>query len=92
MMPAFSPAISASVFPSTAMWSYDNEVMTETFGVTIFVASSRPPKPTSITAALTSFFANASKSDCSRDLKRCQFGDFRNGWLDLFDQFDQLLM
>ena len=35
------------------------EVMTETLGVTIFDASSRPPNPTSTTAALTLLFANA---------------------------------
>ena len=49
MMPAFSPAISASVVPRYFVWSRPMGVMTLTAGVTILVASSRPPRPVSST-------------------------------------------
>ncbi len=32
------------------MWSYESEVIVETSGITTFVASRRPPRPTSTTA------------------------------------------
>ena len=49
MIPAFSLAISSIVPPSTFTWSRLIGVITETSGVMIFVESSRPPRPTSIT-------------------------------------------
>ena len=53
MMPAFSAAIFAIVFPSTAMWSRLMLVITESTGCDTFVASSRPPRPVSSTAIAT---------------------------------------
>jgi len=50
MMPHFSYAISSRVFPRNSIWSYEILVMIERIGVRIFVASSLPPIPTSITA------------------------------------------
>ena len=53
-MPAFSVAISRSVYPSTSMWSYPSDATPQTTGArTQFVASSRPPSPTSTTATST---------------------------------------
>ena len=49
-MPAFSPAIAANVLPNCRVWSKLMLVMTETSGVQTFVASKRPPSPTSKTA------------------------------------------
>ena len=92
MMPAFSPAIRVNVSPSTAVWSYDNEVMTETLGVTMLVASSRPPKPTSKTAAFTPYFANAKNASAVVIFKGGQLFDLRHMRLDLLHQLDQLLM
>ena len=53
MMPAFSRAIAASVLPSWRMWSKLIDVITLTAGRQTFVESSRPPRPTSSTAAST---------------------------------------
>ena len=53
MMPAFSAAIAASVSPSCSVWSRLMAVMTATSGARTFVASSRPPRPTSTTARST---------------------------------------
>jgi aldose 1-epimerase len=50
MMPAFSPAISASVLPRNWVWSKLMLVMMESIGVMMLVQSSLPPSPTSITA------------------------------------------
>ena len=47
MMPAFSAAIFARVSPSQASWSKAMLVMTLASGVTMLVASSRPPRPVS---------------------------------------------
>ena len=55
MIPAFSKAIAPSVFPRYSWWSRAMFVMTETSGVTTFVASNRPPIPTSKTAMSTFF-------------------------------------
>ena len=46
-MPAFSAAIAACVSPSQRVWSSPMLVITLASGVTMFVASSRPPKPVS---------------------------------------------
>ena len=51
MMPAFSAAIAASVSPSCLVWSRLMLVMIERHGVQTLVESSRPPSPTSNTAA-----------------------------------------
>ena len=53
MMPAFSRAISSIVEPSHFVWSRAIGVMTETPASMTFVASHRPPMPTSTTAAST---------------------------------------
>ena len=50
MIAAFSPAISATVSPSTAMWSSETGVITLASVVrTTLVASHRPPRPVSST-------------------------------------------
>ena len=50
-IPAFSPAISATVGPSICQWSRLIEVMTLARGVSqTFVASNLPPNPVSMTA------------------------------------------
>ena len=53
MMPAFSAAMAASVSPNCLTWSKLMLVMIDTHGVQTLVESSRPPSPTSSTAALT---------------------------------------
>ena len=53
MMPAFSRAISSIVEPSHFVWSRAIGVMTATLASMTFVASQRPPMPTSTTAAST---------------------------------------
>ena len=57
MMPAFSTAISARLFPSSWVWSRLMGVITETRGETTFTASSRPPSPTSSTTISGRCFA-----------------------------------
>ena len=50
MMPAFSAAISPKVSPKSSVWSSPMFVMTVISGCeTTFVASRRPPRPTSST-------------------------------------------
>ena len=49
-MPAFSPAIDASVEPRYSMWSSPMDVTPATIGSSTFVESRRPPRPASITA------------------------------------------
>jgi len=62
-MPAFSRAISASVPPSLSMWSNAMRVMAAARGAgRTFVASSRPPMPTSMTATSTFASRNATKA------------------------------
>ena len=51
--PAFSPAISAIVRPRNCSWSKSIDVMAAADGVATFVASRRPPMPTSRTATST---------------------------------------
>eukprot|EP00966_Prymnesium_polylepis_P065879 1528578-Prymnesium_polylepis.1 len=53
-MPAFSPAICATVLPSTFMWSRPIRVMPQTAGSQWLVQSHRPPRPVSRTAHSTS--------------------------------------
>ncbi len=53
IMPAFSAAIFAIVFPSSPVWSFDMSVSTETSGITTFVESSLPPSPVSMIAIST---------------------------------------
>ena len=53
MMPAFSWAISVIEEPSQRSWSRPIGVMTATSEPMTFVASQRPPKPTSMTATST---------------------------------------
>src|SRR5207249_1824910 len=53
MMPAFSRAMRDTVFPKCSVCSRSTRVTTETRPSTIFVASIRPPIPTSITAMST---------------------------------------
>ena len=62
IMPAFSPAISSSVFPKNCVWSKLMLVMTQSSGVMMFVQSSRPPSPTSTTAMSTFFSAKYLKA------------------------------
>ena len=45
MMPAFSAAISGSVSPSHCWWSRATGVIMAAAGVTMLVASRRPPRP-----------------------------------------------
>ena len=59
MMPAFSAAISATVSPRNFMWSSPTGVTTATSASIWFVASHRPPSPTSTTATSTGASANA---------------------------------
>ena len=66
--------------------------MTETFGVTMLVASNRPPKPTSNTAAFIPYFANAKNANAVVISKVVNFSIFATCWLDLVYQFNQLLM
>jgi hypothetical protein len=49
------------VSPNTATWSSENEVITETSGLPTLVASNRPPRPTSMTAALTPWRAKTGR-------------------------------
>ena len=53
MIPAFSPAISASVVPSSGTWSSPTGSTTQVGACTTLVASHVPPRPTSSTAAST---------------------------------------
>lgn len=54
MIPAFSPAINARVSPRISMWSYPRVEMPHTAGLgAAFVASRRPPRPTSRIATST---------------------------------------
>ena len=53
MMPAFSLAIWAKVFPRNCVWSKLIFVITDSIGLMILVQSSLPPNPTSITATST---------------------------------------
>lgn len=57
MIPAFSAAIFGSVSPSREVCSSPMLVMTLNIGTMMFVASSRPPSPVSITATSTSLWA-----------------------------------
>ncbi len=59
MMPAFSPAISATVSPSRWVWSTSMGVTTATSASATLVASHVPPRPTSTTATSTGASANA---------------------------------
>ena len=49
IIPAFSSAISANVFPNKYVWSKLIEVITWSIGLITLVESNLPPKPTSIT-------------------------------------------
>jgi len=62
MMPAFSAAIRSIVSPSTCWWSRPMEVITEASGVTMFVASRRPPSPVSQTTTSTPASTKAIKA------------------------------
>lgn len=53
MIPAFSPAISPSVFPRNWVWSKLMFVIMDRIGVIMLVLSSLPPNPTSMTAKST---------------------------------------
>ncbi len=57
-MPAFSRAMSSTVGPMYSTWSMLTFVTTATRPSTTFVASPRPPSPTSITAASTAMSPN----------------------------------
>ena len=50
IIPAFSPAIFASVFPRNCVWSRLMFVMMDRMGLMMLVQSRRPPSPTSTTA------------------------------------------
>mmetsp|Transcript_87526 Transcript_87526/g.245844 ORF Transcript_87526/g.245844 Transcript_87526/m.245844 type:complete len:201 (+) Transcript_87526:785-1387(+) len=52
-IPAFSPAIVATSFPSTFMWSRPTRVMPQTRGAQWLVQSHLPPSPVSSTAQST---------------------------------------
>ena len=59
MIPAFSNAICATVSPSTAVWSSPMLAITAHSGARMtFVASSRPPRPTSSTTMSHCWSAN----------------------------------
>ena len=61
-IPAFSFAMAGRVFPSSLVWSKSIVVTTDTSGVITFVLSSRPPRPTSITATSTACSAKCLKA------------------------------
>lgn len=58
MIPAFSSAISPSVFPRNWVWSKLMFVITDRIGVMMLVLSSLPPNPTSMTAKSTFVLQN----------------------------------
>jgi len=58
MIAAFSRAIASTVEPSRSVWSSDTFVTTATPPSQAWVASSRPPRPTSTTATSTPASAN----------------------------------
>ena len=62
IIPAFSYAISEIDFPSWASWSRAIVVIATPIGCVTFVASNRPPRPTSRTASSTSACLNATKA------------------------------
>ena len=62
MIPAFSRAIRSTVLPRCSVCSRSTRVMTDTRPSTTFVASIRPPIPTSITATSTFFSRKYSKA------------------------------
>ncbi len=73
-IPAFSRAIAAIVGPSHSMWSSEMSVTIEISGSTTFVASNRPPIPTSSTAIctlLSAKYRNASAVSISKKLGIC---------------------
>ena len=57
-MAAFSAAISATVSPSSLVWSRAMPVTTDTSATTTLVASHRPPNPTSTTATSAALAVN----------------------------------
>ena len=72
IIPAFSLAISSIVFPKNWVWSIEILVITETSGKIIFVESSLPPIPTSITAISIEFllkYSNANPTVISKKEK-----------------------
>ncbi len=62
IIPAFSEAIFSRVSPRNCVWSNDILVIILIMGVMIFVLSSRPPSPVSITATSTLRFAKNSNA------------------------------
>ncbi len=62
MIPAFSRAMSAGVFPSSWVWSRDMFVITHMSGERMLVLSSRPPRPVSTTDTSTLCRAKQSKA------------------------------
>ncbi len=73
-IPAFSPAMAARVLPSHAVWSKAMRVIAVTAGAQRFVASRRPPTPTSITAISTPARAKARHAMSVRLSKRLSGG------------------
>ncbi len=68
-MPDFSAAMAASVVPRWRSWSKSMVVMAPATGASTFVASKRPPRPTSTTATSTPASAkirNAAAVDTSK--------------------------
>ena len=62
MIPAFSPAISSIVLPSSLMWSIAIGVITATAPSATLVQSSLPPTPTSSTITSTGVSAKIAKA------------------------------
>ena len=63
MMPAFSPAMAASVVPRNASWSIDSDAIAQEAGAcSTLVASNRPPSPTSMIARSAGVAANSRKA------------------------------
>ena len=61
-MPAFSPAISSIVWPSSLVWSIATGVITATAPSATLVQSSLPPTPTSRTITSTGVSAKIAKA------------------------------
>ena len=62
-MPAFSRATASSVSPSRSAWSSPMWVTSARSGRSTFVASSRPPRPTSTTARSTSLLGEVEEAE-----------------------------
>ncbi len=80
---AFSRAISSTVSPRYFWWSSAIWVITDTNGVITFVLSSRPPRPTSITAMSTWRAAKVAPARLRSSLQRTWRLMRLDGWREL---------